>query len=98
MRIAEESSGRQQYITFDGSTYFIQTNCNSISGTYNVKGDSITFSDGAMTEKACDNMATEEALRIILPDIVKAIVNNDSVLRLECREPSEYALLYKVAD
>ena len=31
-------SSIHQYIVFEDSTYFIRTNCNSISGTYTVKG------------------------------------------------------------
>ena len=31
-------SSIHQYIVFEDSTYFIKTNCNSISGTYTVKG------------------------------------------------------------
>ncbi len=66
VRPSEKVPGVRQYIVFEDSTYFIQTNCNTFSGSYTVKGDSITLGDGMMTEMACDNMATEDAIRRIL--------------------------------
>ena len=91
-------SSIHQYIIFEDSTYFIQTNCNTISGTYAVKGDSITLGDGAMTEKACDDMAVEDALRRILPDISTIDVQNDSVVRLNGATPAECILLRKATE
>ncbi len=88
-------SSIHQYIVFEDSTYFIKTNCNSISGTYTVKGDSIILGDGAMTEMACDNMAVEDALRRILPNIASIHIENDSIARLDSRNPSEYIVLRK---
>lgn len=87
--------GASQYIVFEDSTYYIMTNCNSISGQYTVNGDSITLGDGAMTEMACDNMATEDALRRIITRISTIEVQNDSVVRLAGSTPSEYILLRK---
>lgn len=95
VRPDEAVPGVSQYIVFEDSTYFIMTNCNSISGTYLVKGDSITLGDGAMTEMACDNMATEDALRRILPAISTIDVQNDSVVRLNGSTPAECILLRK---
>ncbi len=74
---------------------FIRTNCNSISRTYTVKGDSIILGDGAMTEMACDNMAVEDALRRILPNVATVYIQNDSIARLDSRNPSEYIVLRK---
>ena len=91
-------SSIHQYIVFEDSTYFIKTNCNTISGTYAVKGDSITLGDGAMTEKACDDMAVEDALRRILPDISTIDVQNDSVVRLNGATPAECILLRKATE
>lgn len=95
MRPDEAVPGTSHYITFDDSTYFIMTNCNTIAGAYTVKGDSIAFRDGAMTEMACDNMATEDALRRILPEISTMDVQNDSVVRLNGSKPAECILLRK---
>lgn len=95
VRPDETSSSMKQYIVFEDSTYFIMTNCNSINGSYALKGDSITLSDGAMTEMACDDMQTEDALRRILPRISTIDVQNDSVIRLNGTNPAECILLRK---
>lgn len=92
---SEKVPGVRQYIVFEDSTYFIQTNCNTFSGSYTVKGDSITLGDGMMTEMACDNMATEDAIRRILPNIATVYIQNDSIARLDSRNPSEYIVLRK---
>lgn len=96
VRPDETLSSMKQYIVFEDSTYFIMTNCNSISGSYTVKGDSITLGDGAMTEMACDDMQTEDALRRILPHISTIDVQNDSVVRLNGAVPAECILLRKI--
>lgn len=99
VRPSEEVPGVRQYITFnDDSTFHIQTNCNSISGGYEQKGDSIILGAGIMTEMACDNMATEDALRKILPDIVTLDVENDTIMRLNTTVPSEYIVLKKATE
>lgn len=95
VRPDETSSSMKQYIVFEDSTYFIMTNCNSFNGSYTVKGDSIALGDGAMTEMACDDMRTEDALRRILPHISTIDVQNDSVVRLNGTVPPECILLRK---
>lgn len=95
VRPDETSSSMKQYIVFGDSTYSIMTNCNSINGTYTVKGDSITLGDGPMTEMACDDMRTEEALRRMLPRISTIDVQSDSVVRLNGTTPAECILLRK---
>lgn len=95
VRPDEEAHGRTQHINFGDSTYFIQTNCNTFSGIYTLIGDSITFGDGMMTEMACDNMDTEDALRKILPDIATLCLENDSVVRLVGHNASDYIILRK---
>lgn len=95
VRPDETLTSMKQYIVFKDSTYFIMTNCNSLSGSYTVKGDSITLGDGAMTEMACDDMRTEDALRRILPHISTIDVQNDSVVRLNGSTPAECILLRK---
>lgn len=95
VRPDETSSSMKQYIVFKDSTYFIMTNCNSLSGSYTVKGDTITLGGGAMTEMACDDMRTEDALRRILPHISTVDVQNDSVVRLNGSTPAECILLRK---
>lgn len=98
VRPEEAVPGVRQYISFEDSTYFIQTNCNTISGPYTVKGDSITLGDGAMTEMACDDMTVEDALRRILPQISTIDVQNDSVIRLNGAAPAECILLRKATE
>lgn len=95
VRPDETSSSMKQYIVFEDSTYFIMTNCNSFNGSYTVKGDSIKLGDGAMTEMACDDMKTVDALRRILPHISTIDVQNDSVVRLNGLAPAEGILLRK---
>lgn len=95
VRPDEAVLGVNQYFLFEDSTYFIMTNCNTISGQYTVKGDSITLGDGAMTEMACDNMDTEDALRRILPRISTVDIQNDSVIRLNGTTAAECILLKK---
>ena len=98
VRPEEAVPGVRQYISFEDSTYFIQTNCNTFSGPDTVNGDSITLGDGAMTEMACDNMATEDALRRILPGISTIDVQGDSVVRLNGAAPAECILLRKATE
>lgn len=95
VRPDDTSSSMKQYIVFEDSTYFIMTNCNSFNGSYTVKGDSIKLGDGAMTEMACDDMRTEDAIRRILPRISTIDVQNDSVVRLNGLAPAECVLLRK---
>lgn len=95
VRPDETSSSMKQYIVFEDSTYYIMTNCNSFNGPYTVKGDSITLGDGVMTEMACDDMRTEDALLRILPRISTIDIQNDSVVRLNGSVPAECILLRK---
>lgn len=95
VRPDETSSSMKQYIVFEDSTYFIMTNCNSFNGSYTVKGDSIKLGDGAMTEMACDDMRTEDAIRRILPRISTINIRNDSVVRLNGLASAECILLRK---
>ena len=97
VRPDEAVPGVSQYMVFEDSTFFIRTNCNSISGPYSIKGDSIILGDGPMTEMACDNMAVEDALRRILPAISTIEVQSDSVIRLNGSTPAECILLHKAA-
>lgn len=99
VRPAEVAPDASQYILFEDSTYSIVTNCNNLTGApYIIKGDSIWLGDGPMTEMACDNMATEDAIRRILPNITTVEIENDSVARLNGSVASEYILLRKAAE
>ena len=48
-----------------------------------------------MTEMACDDMSVEDALRRILPNVATVYIQNDSIARLDSRNPSEYIVLRK---
>lgn len=86
---SEETPGHYPFITFDAdSTYFISTNCNSISGTYTQNGDSLRMNDGARTEMACDNMRIEDLLVKVLPQINSVDVQSDTVVRLNSASPA----------
>lgn len=98
VRPAEVVPGTTQTITFTDSTYVIQTNCNTISGNYTVNGDSITLDAGLMTQMACENMATEDMLREVLPSIATVEVENDSIARLNGSPASSYIVLRKSSD
>ncbi len=87
---ANEDPEIRQYISFDDSTYAVHTNCNTISGWYTLDGDSIVLGDGMMTMMACENMATEDALRQLLPQIVTVTLENDSVARLNTSVATSY--------
>lgn len=52
----------------DGA-FFCGTDCNSFSGVYVQRGDSLTFDNIACTEMACDNETLERAVRHALPAV-----------------------------
>lgn len=98
VRPQEQVPGSRQYITFEGDMYFVQTNCNTMLGSYSVVGDSICLNDGAMTEMACDNMEVEDAIRRILPHLSRIDMENDTTLRLNSSDPQEYIVLRRAAE
>ncbi len=65
-----------------GTVYGIVTNCNSLGGTYAVRGDSIGFNDGFSTMMLCPDMTVEEAIKSVLPQITTFSMPTDSTLRL----------------
>ena len=95
VRPCDEVPGVYQYVVFSDSTYSIITNCNALSGSYSVKGDSVVIRSFMMTELCCDNMATENALRRIFPNTFTVDVENDSVVRLNSVKPLGYIVLRK---
>lgn len=73
------------------STFFCVTDCNSLSGKYAAKGDSLTFAGMAYTEMACDDMVIENNLKSILPQIRAYHLSNDTLLSL--KNDSDHLLL-----
>ena len=95
VRPADVTPDVKQYITFEDSTFYIQTNCNSIQGEYRINGDSISFPVTLMTEMACDNMKTESAICKVLPNIATVDLHNDSVAHLCGSTPAKCIMLVK---
>lgn len=98
LQLSQQETTARQYIAFNDSSFFIKTNCNSISGSFIIDGNSISLGEGAMTEMACDDMTAEDALRILLPDVASFHVDGDSILRLVCRDHAKYIELRKVEE
>lgn len=84
LRVTREDieSGVQSVTFGTDSSYVINTNCNTIQGSYTLTGDSLTLEPGLMTEMACENMRVEELLRVLLPELKTVSMENDSVTRL----------------
>lgn len=96
---AKEVPEVMQYMKFNSdNSFFIATNCNSISGFYEISGDSITLGVGPMTMMACENTATEDALRQVLGNINTVAFKNDSVLRLNTDNKTQYIILSKAEE
>lgn len=97
-RPAEINPAVKQYILFDAdSTYVVRTNCNTISGSYVVEGDSIALGDGLATEMACDNMQVENLIKQVIPEVTAIDFQNDSIVRLNA--PSgKHIVLHKAAE
>ena len=95
---SSEVPGVAQYAVFEDGSFSFNTNCNSIQGEYQLKGDSILIPVSLSTEMACDNMATEDAIRKILPGISTVSMENDSTVRLVASSPAGYILLRRADD
>lgn len=89
----EEAPGESQFAIFENDSYAFKTNCNSISGGYTLNGDSISFGEGIATMMACENMATEDALRQVLPAVVTISTVNDSTIQLNTADAGRYIVL-----
>lgn len=63
----------------DGA-FFCGTDCNSFSGVYELRADSLSFDNIACTEMACDNDMLECALRQALPAVRTVEQRADSAL------------------
>lgn len=97
-RPAEITPDVQQYISFEAdSTYSIVTNCNTISGSYILTGDSIMLNAGPATLMACENMQVEDLIKQVLPEISTVDFENDSTLRLNTPS-TKYIVLRKAAE
>ena len=97
-RPSEQCPGIRQYILFESDgDYSVMTNCNHGAGKYTLSNTEISFRDAAWTELACDNMATEEAIRRILPLLRSVEIENDSVMRINS-DSEPYLILLKAKE
>lgn len=75
---------RDYRFEFDGDgAFYCGTDCNSISGTFTVIGDSLRFDNMAATEMACENETLERAMKSALPAVRTVELISDSVLSLK---------------
>ncbi len=86
-----------QYFTFADGQYSVTTNCNTLQGSYEQKGDSIVLGDGPATLMACDRPQVEDLLRQVIPQVKTVDFVNDSTLRLNS-DGSAYIVLTKAAE
>ena len=69
---------------FDGDgAFYCGTDCNSISGTFTVIGDSLRFDNMASTEMARENKALERSMEFAHTDVLTVELISDSVLSLK---------------
>lgn len=93
-RPAEIDAENPQFVAFlPDSTYAFTTNCNTISGQYEVNGDSIKLTGFMQTRMSCPNMDVEQMLATILPNVNTVEAVNDSVVRLNTSDPAQYIVL-----
>lgn len=86
-----------KYIIFTDSAYTVKTGCNTVFGSYTANGDSIQFGAGGSTRMMCPDMTTEQAVLQILPSLATITVENDSVIRLNGGNASQYMEIRKAA-
>lgn len=99
VRPAEIDPEATQSFIFDvDGVVGIKTNCNSLGGSYAVKGDSIRFENMFCTEMACENMAVEDMLKQVLPNVATIDFVNDSTLRLNTTVDASYIVLSKAQE
>jgi META domain len=86
-------------ILFDNSgAYVIQTNCNTIAGSYTLQGDSLKIMGGLRTEMACDDMRAEDMIVEVLPKIETVATESNHTLRLTTGNPDCYLVISKAAE
>lgn len=86
-------------ILFDNTgAYVIQTNCNTIAGSFTLDGDSLRIDGGMRTEMACDDMRAEDYIVSVLPEINSVKADNDHSIRLSGNNSDCYLILSKAAE
>ncbi len=72
--------------------------CNSIAGKYLFEDPSITFTDIARTEMACDNMNSEELFCYLIEQVALCAVTEEGFLQLKSAEDEVLITLQKVEE
>lgn len=94
IRPAEIQSDEPQTFTFNAdSTFSAQTNVNIVNGRYELKGDSISFSQLLTTRMMGPDMRVEQYLQQVLPAVKTVDWTSDSIVRLNTDTPSQYIVL-----
>lgn len=76
--------------------FFAYLGCNNIAGKYVFEDSSITFSDIARTEMACDNMNSEELFCFLIEQVALTSVTEEGFLQLKSAEEEVLITLKKV--
>lgn len=87
-----------RFLVEEGQERFVaETDCNNISGTYSVAGDSIQFGPLMMTRMACPNTELEAIMSTVLPTVSTVVIDTDSTLTLRGTN-GYYISLLRAAD
>ncbi len=78
--------------------FFAYLGCNNIAGKYVFEDPSITFSDIARTEMACDNMNSEELFCYLIEQVALTSVTEEGCLQLKSAEEEVLITLKKVEE
>ncbi len=78
--------------------FFAYLGCNNIAGLYVFEDPSITFSDIACTEMACDNMDAEELFCSLIEQVALCSVTEEGFLQLKSAEEEVLITLKKVEE
>jgi len=76
--------------------FFAYLGCNNIAGKYVFEDSSITFSDIARTEMACENMNSEELFCFLIEQVALTSVTEEGFLQLKSAEEEVLITLKKV--
>jgi len=74
-----QDAKREAHLVFEAGARFSGSDgCNGISGTYELKGDSVRFSAGISTQKACIDIGTfDAAFRAALKGAIRLTITAD---------------------
>jgi len=78
-----ETDGDYRFRFEENGSFYCGTDCNSISGVYTIKGDSLNFNNMMSTRMACENEVLEHALQQALPSVRTIGLSEDSVLSMK---------------